>query len=60
MTSSTMQAPTSSSKVVSDHLRASKKVMKKVLKSRASARAFLVKAGILAKSGRLAKAYRAK
>lgn len=46
--------------MVSDHLRASKKVMKKVLKNKKSARAFLIKAGILNKSGKLASAYRAK
>ena len=54
-----MRSTTSSSKLVADHLKASKKVMKKVLKSKASARAFLIRAGILdKKTGKLAKAYR--
>jgi hypothetical protein len=58
MTSDTMQPPTDTSKLVRDHLRASKKVMKKVLRSKKAARAFLVEAGILTKSGKLSKRYR--
>lgn len=60
MPSTTMRSPTSSSQLVAEHLKASKKVMKEVLKSKASARAFLVEAGILdKKTGKLSKHYRA-
>ncbi|MBX3387986.1 MAG: hypothetical protein KF691_00880 [Phycisphaeraceae bacterium] len=45
--------------MVEEHLRASKKVMKKVLKSKKRSIRFLVAAGILTKSGKsLAKPYR--
>lgn len=45
--------------MVKEHLEASKRLMKKVLASKRSARAFLVSAGILDKSGKgLAKPYR--
>lgn len=57
MTSNTM-APTNTSELVREHLKASKEVMKKAMRSKKSARAFLVKAGILTKSGKLAKPYR--
>jgi hypothetical protein len=60
MTSSSMQPPTSSSKLVAEHRKASRRLLKRVLKSRASARAYLVEAGILTKSGGLAAPYRAK
>lgn len=44
---------------VREYMAASKRVAKKALKSRQSARAFLVKAGILNKNGKgLAKEYR--
>ncbi len=50
---------TSVDKIVRDHLEASKRVMKKAMRSKATATAFLVKAGILTKDGkRLAKPYR--
>ena len=45
--------------VVAEHLRASKRVMKDVLATKANARKFLIAAGILSKSGKgLAKPYR--
>lgn len=45
--------------MVEEHLLASKRVMKKVLVSKTSARKFLIAAGILTKSGKsLAKPYR--
>ncbi len=53
-----MQDLTPTSKIVADHRKASKEVMKRVLKSRKSALAFLVSAGIATKSGKLAKPYR--
>ena len=50
---------TSTEKMVKEHLKASKRVMKKALASKKSARAFLVRAGILKKNGKgLAKPYR--
>ncbi|MCC6548296.1 hypothetical protein IT570_14135 [Candidatus Sumerlaeota bacterium] len=45
-------------KWVRDHLAASERVMKKALKSKASARKLLQEAGILDKKGNLAKPYR--
>ena len=49
----------STEEMVKQHLAASKRVMKKVLRSRKSAREFLISAGILDKDGkRLAKPYR--
>lgn len=45
--------------MVEEHLVASKRLMKKVLRSKKSARAFLIRAGILDKQGKeLAKPYR--
>ncbi len=58
MISSSMRPPSDTNKLVRDHLRASKKVMKRVLRSKQASRAFLVKAGILTKGGKLARAYR--
>ncbi len=50
---------TSSEEIVREHERAADKVMKKALGSKKSARAFLIHAGILTKSGKqLAKPYR--
>lgn len=49
----------STAEMVKEHLEASERLMKKVLASKKSARAFLVRAGILDKSGKgLAKPYR--
>ena len=48
----------SSQELVEAHLAAAKPVMARVLKSKKNSRAFLVKAGIATKSGRLAKPYR--
>jgi hypothetical protein len=47
-----------SSKMAKEHLKASKKVLKQVIKSRSTAIAFLQKAGILDKNGELAPPYR--
>lgn len=45
--------------MVQEHLRSSERVMRDVLASKKTARAFLIKAGILAKGGKqLAKPYR--
>ncbi len=44
--------------IVEEHLAASKRVMKKVLKDKQSARRFLVEAGVADKDGKLAKPYR--
>src|SRR5690606_9710840 len=52
------QRPMTSREFVEAERKASEKFMKKVLKSKASARAYLVRAGILDKSGKLAKPYR--
>lgn len=54
-----MKRMKSTSEIVAEHRKAAKAVMKKVLRSKASATAFLVRAGILTKDGeRLAKPYR--
>ncbi len=50
---------TSSAAIVREHTRAAKKAMKEALRSPKDARAFLIRAGILTKSGkRLARPYR--
>lgn len=46
------------SRLVEEHLAVSRRAMKKVLKSRKSAREYLQAAGILDSKGNLAKAYR--
>lgn len=60
MTRDTRQPPTSSNRVVNEHRKAARKVMKEVLKDRESARRFLIKAGLLTRSGELPRHYRAK
>jgi len=60
MTSQKVQSPTSSSRLVREHLKASRKLMRKVLKDEASAREFLIKAGLLTKQGKLPRHYRSK
>ena len=60
MNADTSRSLMSSKQFVAEHRKAMKKVMKKVLKNKASARAFLVEAGILdKKTGKLSKHYRA-
>jgi hypothetical protein len=50
---------TSSADIVREHIKASKQVMKKAMRSKRAARGFLIRAGILAKNGnQLAKPYR--
>ncbi len=44
--------------IVEEHLAASKRAMKKILKNKKTARDFLVKVGIVDKSGKLTKLYR--
>lgn len=54
------QWPTSSERLVAEHLKASKQVVRDATRSPAAARRYLMRVGILGKDGKLAPHYRAR
>jgi hypothetical protein len=53
-----MQGPQTTREVVADHRKAAREVLKKVTRSRAAARKYLIDLGVIDKRGGLTKHYR--